>query len=201
MTIRYNIDGKDRVHVESYTLYEWVEEVQEVSRAGYKLCLENDRFPHSYVGYYSAYFDKEESRQGWEDKFDTAISDETQKDQEDILFVDSPMITLSEKDAEWLAQKLEQTVNKEKTESPTLSAEEFEKAEGLVDALEEKVNEAIEQLEQSPAEQVNNQDADVATDIGAFPERTVEPVESIVVEAKDTADRPARRGRPPRNAQ
>lgn len=173
MTIRYNIDGKERVHVESYVLYEWVEEVQEVTLKGYKLCLENDRFPHSYVGYYSAYFDKvvEESNHSEEEPVILLVDEESVDPDTTLAFPGTgDTRTLSDIDREIEAAN-------------QLLAEEIA-AKNAEDAQEQA---------SSPAEQVNNQDADTATDIGAFPQRGAEPTPQ--------PERPARRGRPPRNAQ
>lgn len=171
MTIRYNIDGKERVHVESYVLYEWVEEVQEVTLKGYKLCLENDRFPHSYVGYYSAYFDK--------------VNDALTTEDKDWLDADLAPLLVPLPLPEEVVQKLID-------ETPIVLTDEDEK-KILAEEIAAKNAEDAQEQASSPAEQVNNQDAGTATDVGAFPLREAEPAPQ--------PERPARRGRPPRNAQ
>jgi len=225
MTIRYNIDGKDRVHVESYTLYEWVEEVQEASWKGYKVCLDNDRFPQSYIGYYSAYFDsikeKEEISLNFvggiptlniPPRFMNEDASTTEKAVYQVLKRAIQEISNLYNGEDAVGNIPSSDLQKEEgatddilfVDSPALSVEDYEEVGALVDSLEDKINEAAQQLEaanQSPAEQVNNQDADTATDIGAFPKRE-EEAEDIPAptEQKDSANRPVRRGRPPRNA-
>ena len=156
---------------------------------GYKLCLENDRFPHSYVGYYSAYFDKVTEESGHEEELTVLLVDEECVD---------PNITIAfpgTGDTRTISD-----IDREIEAANQLRAEEIA-AKRQEDVLERNVAASLEALEEgdneilgvAPAEVVNNQDADTATDVGAFPQREAEPAPQ--------PERPARRGRPPRNAQ
>lgn len=133
-----------KAHVESHTFWEFLQEVQTLTLTGYTLCLENDYFPTQYIGYWSAHFDETGTVQAAGNHLGQVLGLLDALSEADLQEVMSAIGLKSSKFTE-------QANGPEYSDGP-----EF-------DGFDERVG------GDSPAEVVNQQDADTADDITVAP--------------------------------